>query len=242
MKLFDIVYEDSGFDLSLFEKYIYKGKPDKGYIIIKFGFSEIDDVLSIYRKSFKLSDSRPDLLDFQYFFASDGFVYRNEDECLIRTNKLGLFLFLRTLMFIKSRIRKVNKAKKMIAVSKKRFGDSDLIYKRSVSAYKPFEYYNEDNEIVFNARLKRSESDNQPLVLFMAGGGCLGYDNFKPLYEYFTHIHRQLKNMIVPFLFLSHLVHLTLLIPLFRITLPLLEIWQKKLQMWLKLIKDVFIL
>lgn len=147
MKLFDIVYDYSGFDLSLFEKYIYKGKPDKGYIIIKFDVSEIDYVLSIYRKSFKLIDSRPDLLDFQYFFASDGFIYRNEDECLIRTNKIGFFMFFRTLMFIKSRILKVNKAKKMITESKKIFVDSDLIYKRSVSSYKPFEYYNEDNNI-----------------------------------------------------------------------------------------------
>lgn len=193
MKLFDIVYDDSGFDLSLFEKYNYKGKTDKGYIIIKFDVSEIEDVLSIYRKSFKLIDSRPDLLDFQYFFASDGFIYRNEDKCLIRTNKIGFFMFFRTLMFIKSRILKVNKAKKMITESKKIFVDSDLIYKRSVSSYKPFKYYNEDNNIVFNARLNRSKSFNQPLVLFMAGGGCLGYDNFKPLYEYYTHIHRQLK-------------------------------------------------
>ena len=194
MKLFDIVYEDSGFDLSLFGKYIYKGKPDKGYIIIKFDVSELDDIIFIYRKSFKLTDTRPDLLNFQYFFASDGFIYRNEDECLIRTNKPGLFMFFRTLMFIKSRILKVNIAKKKISGTKKHFAESDLIYKRSVSSYIPFEYFNKDNNIVFNARLKRSNSVNQPLVVIMAGGGCHGFDNFKPLYEYYTFLHNQLKN------------------------------------------------
>ena len=63
MKFYDIVFADFGFDLSLFSKYIFTGSPQKGYIIIKFDSSEINDVIPIYHKSFVFSDSRPEMLN-----------------------------------------------------------------------------------------------------------------------------------------------------------------------------------
>ncbi len=193
MKFYDIVYADSGFDLSLFEKYIFIGSPQKGYIIIKFDSSEINDVVSIYHKSFMLNDSRPEMLDNLYFFASDGFIYKDDGDFLINTNQFGFFKFLRILSVVRSRIRKANKAKIRTAKSREALSQSTVIKKRSCSKFKSFEYYNKENDISLNFRLKRAKSANQPLVVFMAGGGCHGYDNFKPMYEYYTHIHRQLK-------------------------------------------------
>ena len=193
MKFYDIVFADSGFDLSLFSKYIFRGSPQKGYIIIKFDSSEINDVIPIYHKSFVFSDSRPEMLNNLCFFASDGFVYKDDGEFLISTNKFGLFKFLRILSVVRSRIRKTKTAKNRIDKRKNVFSESVVIEKRSCSRFKSFEYYSKENEISFNFRFKGSRSDNQPLVVFMAGGGCHGYDNFKPMYEYYTHINRQLK-------------------------------------------------
>lgn len=193
MKFYDIVYADSGFDLSQFGKFIYKSKPSNGYIIIKFNSSEINEVASLYRKAFKLIDTHSEMLENLCFFASDGFIYKDDGECLINTKQFGIFKFLRILSVVKSRIRKINKAKKITEKIKIKSLKSDIIEKFSFSSYKPYVYYDKDTEIAFKFRLKRSESDNQPLVVFMAGGGCHGYDNFKPMYEYYTHIHRQLK-------------------------------------------------
>ena len=56
------------------------------------------------------------------------------------------------------------------------------------------DFYSKKYNVNFNFRLKTSKSSNQPLVIYMAGGGCHGYDNIKPIYEYYNHIHKQLKN------------------------------------------------
>ena len=194
MKFYDIVYADSGFDLTFFEKYIFKGSIKKGYVIIKFDSSEINDVISVYQESFVFNDIYPEMLRNLSFFASDGFIYTDDGEVLINTNQFGFFKFIRILSVVKSRIRKSNKARLVLEKKSKIYSYSTFNNKRGYSKFKSFEFYNKENNICYNFRIKRAKSVNQPLVVFMAGGGCHGYDNFKPLYEYYTHLHKQLKN------------------------------------------------
>lgn len=140
MKFYDIVYADSGFDLTFFEKYIFKGSIKKGYVIIKFDSSEINDVISLYKESFFLNDRYPEMLNNLSFFASDGFIYKDDGEVLINTNQFGFFKFIRILSVVKSRIRKSNKARLVLEKKSKIYSHSTVINKRGCSKFKSFEF------------------------------------------------------------------------------------------------------
>ncbi len=194
MKFYDIIYADSGFDLSMFYKYRYKGSVESGYLIIRFDQSDINEIVNLYHSSFKLIKTHSELLNNLNFLGSDGFIYILTEESLISSNKLGIFRYFYNLMIYKSKIKKSKSAIKRTVNYDNKFSDSVIINKKSYSKFNSFEFYSKKYNVNFNFRLKTSKSLNQPLVIYMAGGGCHGYDNIKPIYEYYNHIHKQLKN------------------------------------------------
>lgn len=52
--------------------------------------------------------------------------------------------------------------------------------------YNKYVFLSQKQNLVVPFRFRKAKAKNQPLVIYFGGGGTLGHDNFKPLYEHLT--------------------------------------------------------
>lgn len=180
-------------NLSQISKYILADKPL--YALVEFEEKDIADLIRLVNEVIGTSYSSFSCV------GEDGFVYEVSNEQIIKTNcKVSL----------KKQVRFIKKSYKMLVGYKKhlghlldKFSETKSIRKFSVSRFKANIFVSKECDIVFNYRIKKAKTENQPLVIFLPGGGCVGYDNVKPIAEFYgNHIWQKLKkydcNILIP--------------------------------------------
>ncbi len=196
MKFYDYIYCNYGYDLSYFDKYIIRGSVGEGIILIRYDETDVADVLERSYKAFINSHK----LSFEEYceryrvLGCDGFSYKCSDGKFIKTSDWIPFKFFLYYLITMSRHKSIAKNDIHFKQRCSQFGESAVIKKVSVLPYKAYEFFSREHKITFNYRLKKANEANKPLVIYMSGAGCLGYDNFKQMYECHKELSGQLKN------------------------------------------------
>lgn len=199
MKLYYIFSADCGYDLAEISDYKFAGSADKGYLIIKFDVSQIERVVKLYgsflRKSSYINYSK---INGYLFFGANGYIYNYYESKLVNTEITGFKSFITVLYLSAIRYKKILKTCKRSV----QFEESAIIKNSSVLTYNAYEFFCKEQNITFKYRLKRAKGENKPILIYMAGGASLGYDNIKQLFECLFLLHRQLKrydcNILIP--------------------------------------------
>lgn len=67
-----------------------------------------------------------------------------------------------------------------------KYSDGFAFKRKSVSGFNEYLFMDKENDTVISFRFRKAKKNNQPLVVYFGGGGTVGHDNFKPLYEFFA--------------------------------------------------------
>lgn len=113
---------------------------------------------------------------FFYEFKPDGSVHKSK-KC---TDKMHNQLW-NSRLKIATRIRK-DKLYSNNIINK--YDKTVNLLSKSVNEFDKYIYINSSRNYVIPFRFKKARSDNAPLLVYFHGAGCLGHDNFKPLFEY----------------------------------------------------------
>lgn len=68
----------------------------------------------------------------------------------------------------------------------KKYPNGITLLKRCIGGYDKYIYVNSENGSFIPFRFKPAKSKNAPLLVYYAGAGTLGFDNFKQLFEFIT--------------------------------------------------------
>lgn len=203
MKFYDIINADRDYDLTYFNDYRIAGSDKFGFVVIKFDESKIHDVTDLVFNSINKDTSiKYNMSKGCYYYGSDGYIYNYLDGKLTKTCRKGTYLFFAVLYLTITRNKKVLKTRIRTHRRSLLYNESAVIKKFSVIPYKAYEFYSREHNITFKYRLKRASEANKPLVIYMAGGSCIGYDNFKQMYECHVELYKHLKiydcNIFIP--------------------------------------------
>ena len=69
--------------------------------------------------------------------------------------------------------------------------------------FNKYQYINDEKNLVMPYRLKKARKKNQPLIIYLAGAGTIGHDNFKQLWEFLFYaggnkVIKQSCNILIP--------------------------------------------
>lgn len=202
MKFYYILTADSGCDLSGIIDYKFAGSVKKGYVLIKFNESDVDDVIELYGDYLKKSIYLNYKINGYIFFGSDGGLYKYSDGDFIKVSPRGFCILISLIYLSFIRNRYFAKTLKNIKKFSLGFNDSVVLKKFSFLSFKSYDFYCKEQNISFNFRLKKSSCADKPLVIYLCGGASLGHDNLKQLLEYCMLLKRQLKsydcNVLIP--------------------------------------------
>ena len=193
MKFKDYIYSDFGFDLSYFEKYIIKGSVDSGLAVIEFTENDVKEIVELIKKSYFKNSFAILNFDNLYCFGSDGYMYKLTENGVIKTDKRSYRKFNSGYRFTKSRLNRTKKAQNRTKLMNDKYSESLIIRNHSFLPFKSFEFYSKEHGITLKFRFRPSESPYKPLVIYLPGAGCFGYDNIKQYYEYSTFLRKWLK-------------------------------------------------
>lgn len=88
------------------------------------------------------------------------------------------------------------------ALSEIKYGNTEKI-SNGILGFNKYQYINNEKNFVMPYRLKRARNKNQPLVVYLAGAGTIGHDNFKQLWEFLFYagggkVYRKNCNILIP--------------------------------------------
>ena len=72
-----------------------------------------------------------------------------------------------------------------------------------IFGFNKYQYINDEKNLVMPYRFKKARKKNQPLVVYLAGAGTIGHDNFKQLWEFIFYaggykVNREDCNILIP--------------------------------------------
>ncbi len=181
-------------DLSVISEYIVSDK--KEYVMFEFEEKDITDILDCLSKLLNtplcgtlncLGEN-----DYIYEISADG-VSETQMKASVRQN----------IKLLKRVYRYNSEYKKQFSDIIENCSETGSIAKKSLLKFESRIFVSKESKIAFNYRIKKAKTDNKPLVIFLHGGGCIGIDNIKPLFEYYSnHIAEKLKkydcNILIP--------------------------------------------
>ena len=88
------------------------------------------------------------------------------------------------------------------AISEIKYGNTEKI-SNGMFGFNKYQYINDDKSLVTPYRFKRASKKNQPLIVYLAGAGTIGHDNFKALWEFLFYaggnkVCRKDCNILIP--------------------------------------------
>ena len=69
------------------------------------------------------------------------------------------------------------------ALNERKYGNTEKI-SNGMFGFNKYQYINNEKNLVTPYRFKKARKKNQPLVVYLAGAGTIGHDNFKQLWEF----------------------------------------------------------
>lgn len=185
MNFYTFVYNSNGKDLSSISKYISMKKTI--YALIEFDENDKNEVLRLMGEIHKTSLGTMNCL------GEDGYVYEVSRDAITKTSSKDSLR--KNIRFLEKSQRKHNWYVKKLGCFLEKFSNTTSVEKITVSRFKSRIFISKEYNLAFNYRMKKSKKENQPLVIFMHGGGCIGCDNIKQLAEfYIDHPWGKLKN------------------------------------------------
>ncbi len=180
-------------DFSILSRYISVDKPI--YVTIEFDEKDKDDIIKLVNETGKPS---------REIFGCWG-----EDNSYYEISIEGItkipcnYSFKKEIELLKKYYKSQCKYRKHLGILLDKTPKTSSVEKFSVSRFKAGVFISKEHNIAFNYRMKKAKSENQPIVIFMPGGGCIGCDNIKPVAEFYGNlIWKKLKkydcNILIP--------------------------------------------
>ncbi len=175
MKFCTLIYNANGRDLSPISKYISTEKPI--YALIEFDENDKNEVLSLMNEIHEMSLGTISCL------GEDGYVYEVSMKAITKTSGRGSLR--KSIRFLEQSQKKYNWYSQKLGCFLEKFSNTTSVEKFTVSRFKSRIFVSKEYNFAFYYRIKNSKKENQPLVVFIHGGGCIGCDNVKQLAEFY---------------------------------------------------------
>lgn len=167
-------------EIRKFDKYVAKSYKNGGYVKICFddsNYADFTDILDLQSYAAHYEDFT--------VFGRDGFIY-----CLTLNGAVKKGAYQKSLVKLSRKSQK-SQLKRFIELSgikeqvlKKYPSDKIVKTGRGIRGYNKYLYINCSRDYIIPFRLKCAQKKNQPLVVYLGGGGTVGCDNNKLLHEF----------------------------------------------------------